>query len=529
MPPESSSALVHASGCFLALDKYEDEALDETVNLQAPALVARLIPASAAKPTAGTATARSTPEAPQRSKWTATTLPPGAKPNTPKSQSTTRISILGGSPGRSSLTSWRTIFRQLIAILALQGLYQVRWIFTIHTDLCPLVWTRIWAWVQRLDTYRELVGAIIPFSETDAYDLYIRSIIKREFPTPVLSLTTPGVRVVVARAWLLLSVGRAQAPGLSAVVRFLHEDTESTHPANLAEYIEASGVNDFTSLVIRHIEWILASSVAVDRLFDLSGIFRILMSLVPSRSPVYAALLNKGIITAITNIIRHYSVSHSEQAGELLPQCFTLLERAFDTAPSFECQAIDWREDGHKDFCPRLRVQAGWFPAQEERFMQALIHHAYELNIDSWCAEEVGFMHAHPSESYYLFCDYTQSVPVLQVRSVRAEPPPDPNASPESAAQWEDQLARAARSCGRMQLLVALEANGTRSHRRMAPLRSATAEILEGLARIAAGMNVHSPPGRAIGTRGCEVSGRITELTEERRGRGDDRIEWMYL
>ncbi|KAJ6600218.1 hypothetical protein B0H10DRAFT_1958791 [Mycena sp. CBHHK59/15] len=41
------------------------------VNLEAPALVARLTPENATKPTAGTSTARSTPAAPQKAKWTA--------------------------------------------------------------------------------------------------------------------------------------------------------------------------------------------------------------------------------------------------------------------------------------------------------------------------------------------------------------------------------------------------------------------------------------------------------------------------
>ncbi|KAJ6524895.1 hypothetical protein DFH09DRAFT_1095911 [Mycena vulgaris] len=86
-PPAHSFMPVAASWVSYTLDEDEDEALDETViirsfdsrhltveelvNLQAPALVARLTPASAAKLTAGTSTARSTPEAPQSSKWTA--------------------------------------------------------------------------------------------------------------------------------------------------------------------------------------------------------------------------------------------------------------------------------------------------------------------------------------------------------------------------------------------------------------------------------------------------------------------------
>ncbi|KAJ6591967.1 hypothetical protein B0H10DRAFT_2233088 [Mycena sp. CBHHK59/15] len=45
-------------------------AIKVLVNLEAPALVARLTPENATKPTAGTSTARSTPAAPQKAKWT---------------------------------------------------------------------------------------------------------------------------------------------------------------------------------------------------------------------------------------------------------------------------------------------------------------------------------------------------------------------------------------------------------------------------------------------------------------------------
>ncbi|KAJ6569911.1 hypothetical protein B0H10DRAFT_1964926 [Mycena sp. CBHHK59/15] len=47
-------------------------AIEVLVNLEAPALVARLTPENATKPTAGTSTAHSTPAAPQKVKWTAT-------------------------------------------------------------------------------------------------------------------------------------------------------------------------------------------------------------------------------------------------------------------------------------------------------------------------------------------------------------------------------------------------------------------------------------------------------------------------
>ncbi|KAJ6623807.1 hypothetical protein B0H10DRAFT_2213171 [Mycena sp. CBHHK59/15] len=46
-------------------------AIEVLVNLEAPALVGRLTPENATKPTAGTSTARSTPAAPQKAKWTA--------------------------------------------------------------------------------------------------------------------------------------------------------------------------------------------------------------------------------------------------------------------------------------------------------------------------------------------------------------------------------------------------------------------------------------------------------------------------
>lgn len=123
------------------------------------------------------------------------------------------------------------------------------------------------------------------------------------------------------------------------------------------------------------------------------------------------------------------------------------------------------------------------FSARERSFLHARVHHDYQTTIMESCFERITFMHQHPGQQFYLLFDYTHGFERPQVRSVAA--PPDPTPSEGSAAQWADHVARAARSGGRMDLLVVLVADGSHIRRRMAPVRTPTSALHNGLTQIA--------------------------------------------
>ncbi|KAJ7353050.1 hypothetical protein DFH08DRAFT_59139 [Mycena albidolilacea] len=149
---------------------------------------------------------------------------------------------------------------------------------------------------------------------------------------------------------------------------------------------------------------------------------------------------------------------------------------------STACQAVDWRDGQHSLLCSRPRaLLPGPLTARERAFLHALIHHAYERYIMHFCLQKIAFMHARRGDQYYLVFDYTKVPQTGEVHSVGMGPPPDPNPSDASAAEWEDQLARAARSGWPMNPVVVLLADGKRTYRRMAALRSRTSALHDGL------------------------------------------------
>ncbi|KAJ7433075.1 hypothetical protein B0H11DRAFT_2377101 [Mycena galericulata] len=192
---------------------------------------------------------------------------------------------------------------------------------------------------------------------------------------------------------------------------------------------------------------------------------------------------------------------------------------------SVECQSIDWRVDGHRAICQRLRplrlAEYALPSTRDNSFLHALIHRFHEVHIVAWCIEKVNFMYLHPGVPFYVLCDCTRG-PAIMVLHACAQPPPDPARSDASAAQWEDQVARMVRSGGRMDIAVVLVAVGTRKVRRMAALRTDTSALNDALARIAAGL----PSGLDRATVESSVRNQVDEALQKRRDRADDKIEW---
>jgi type IV secretory pathway TrbF-like protein len=134
--------------------------------------------------------------------------------------------------------------------------------------------------------------------------------------------------------------------------------------------------------------------------------------------------------------------------------------------------------------------------------------------------DKIIFLHHFPAGQFYLLFDYTQGFDRPQVRSVDA--PPDPNPSQASARQWADQVARAARSRGRLDLVVVLVADGARISRCMVPVRSPTSALHDGVRQIAARI----PPGADLEALKSQIYGDVSVLLQEQ---GDHRPLWQRL
>ncbi|KAF8140797.1 hypothetical protein K438DRAFT_698578 [Mycena galopus ATCC 62051] len=194
---------------------------------------------------------------------------------------------------------------------------------------------------------------------------------------------------------------------------------------------------------------------------------------------------------------------------------------------STACQALDWYEDGHRDVCKHLRnlrlAEPETLSARDRSFLLALVHYDHEKHLRRSCVDKIAFMHQNPGKQSYLLFNYTGEFEGPQVHSV--DSPPDPNPSEESAAQWADQVARAARSGGRLNLVVVLVADGKHVSRRMVPVRSPTSEFHHGLSQIAARI----PPGADFAVLRPRIQEDALSLLRERKKRGEHRPVWQRL
>ncbi|KAF8192679.1 hypothetical protein K438DRAFT_1762026 [Mycena galopus ATCC 62051] len=482
------------------------------------------------------------------------------------------------------------------AALALQELSWCTewWGNGIPEELGPDLWPRIWNWIKFLDEYRDSVQGIMPLSAKDTYAGYAKIIHNFQLHKNTMAQVhdTPGVRLVMARAWVLIAlvalILRSER-GIHercfvSIVRFLDEDPLSAQPKNMQEYVEGAGgtVDEFAALVMEHVERTQAPPddggypTGESSAFFLWGLLDLLVEGDDGHGPLNRALLNRGIVGAVTHLLSIYPggdsgakdsiryllqtvlprslVSHSvlsviqaspPPANALFdnpkplrdPQLFAAWQTFNEMAAANNQVFQEYNLGGYKSIracdnmkfrfqcgrlCRRKEIKRypGLFTDRERYFLNALIHHGYETRLKLICMQTVAFMHTHPGEELYLVLDYTKAPHMVELRTVSAASP-DPNPSDGSAAQWEDQLARAAHSGGRMELVVVLVGNGRQTYQYMVPIRRRTSELHDGLQRIAAGI----PAGADSGP---EVEQQVEYLLKDHRESGDDRIEWNF-
>ncbi|KAJ7321124.1 hypothetical protein DFH08DRAFT_1086034 [Mycena albidolilacea] len=192
-------------------------------------------------------------------------------------------------------------------------------------------------------------------------------------------------------------------------------------------------------------------------------------------------------------------------------------------------RSVDWRDGGHRLHCSRLRAlrrDPTPLSTRERSFVRALAHHVYETSLKVLCLMKIACMHEHRGGQSYLLLGYTAGPGSVAMCSVDEHPPPDPHPSDPSATQWADQVARPARSGGRMDLVVVLVADATgRRRRRMTPIRGRTSALHGGLRRIVAEL----PPDADSSNLRPEIKWQVQSLIEDRGDSGDDRIELAVL
>ncbi|KAJ7078775.1 hypothetical protein C8R44DRAFT_825108 [Mycena epipterygia] len=160
---------------------------------------------------------------------------------------------------------------------------------------------------------------------------------------------------------------------------------------------------------------------------------------------------------------------------------------------SADCQKIDWSEY-HGKSCDRLcsyrLCEMQPFRARERSFLRALLNHDYTASKSLIIQKQALFMATHPGEAFVTLFDYTKGHG--QVRVVSAENPIWARYF-GGQMQWQNDIARAVRAEGRMELHAMLMRDGADLRCFGIPLRTQTSHMHLTLQRIARYIKVDAP------------------------------------
>ncbi|KAJ7088116.1 hypothetical protein C8R44DRAFT_819495 [Mycena epipterygia] len=140
---------------------------------------------------------------------------------------------------------------------------------------------------------------------------------------------------------------------------------------------------------------------------------------------------------------------------------------------SKQCQTVDWKS-GHRQACHRINMVSRDEPenlsARDRSFLRALLDIDYKrIRIDI-LQRELEFMDEFPTEILCIVFDYTPGQ--MQLHLIPAS---------QLGSELEDDVARAERSNGRIQLHLASISNGRSKCNRLFPMHSSSTALADGL------------------------------------------------
>ncbi|KAJ7492952.1 hypothetical protein B0H11DRAFT_975399 [Mycena galericulata] len=195
----------------------------------------------------------------------------------------------------------------------------------------PLLWPRVWKWMEVLVLYRHCLPPPIP-SESEMTMLLIPTIISffTEPETdyaPVIS-ATPGVRLFFAQSWGGW-IAHADMRGLGCASFFISRETFDS-PTNLEEYIHGVGgtATDLCSLVMRQINFFASHPYTQERPLYIKAVTSFVIAL-RDKAGLLDILLECGLMRAIITVVIALSGSDIQyDTGDLINHCFSILHNA---------------------------------------------------------------------------------------------------------------------------------------------------------------------------------------------------------
>ncbi|KAJ7754331.1 hypothetical protein DFH07DRAFT_773730 [Mycena maculata] len=128
-------------------------------------------------------------------------------------------------------------------------------------DLGPALWPRVWPWTFFMHEYRDYLGAASVFWEPMTYTRFLLFVSEIYGPHPIRGVisSTPGFRVLMARAWTVLPGLEGEKWKSVSLVPYRHH-----YPVHFAEMVEGAGgtLDDLASLVLHHIDVVVHGNLS---------------------------------------------------------------------------------------------------------------------------------------------------------------------------------------------------------------------------------------------------------------------------
>ncbi|KAJ7688177.1 hypothetical protein B0H17DRAFT_1069093 [Mycena rosella] len=120
---------------------------------------------------------------------------------------------------------------------------------------------------------------------------------------------------------------------------------------------------------------------------------------------------------------------------------------------SGNCQALDWREGGHRSLCaPELHYSLNEFQDfswHDRTFMRAILTHDYRNSLPQITRGRAEYSRTSPGETNFVLFSYLSGIAQIRVKPAQSAPP-----QLRTSREWDDAVTRIANSAGRAELHV---------------------------------------------------------------------------
>ncbi|KAJ6498647.1 hypothetical protein DFH09DRAFT_1446420 [Mycena vulgaris] len=193
--------------------------------------------------------------------------------------------------------------------------------------------------IQFLHVYWECLDHTLHrrFSKYTTYSLFLMVVLALDTDAQTSQAidATPGVRMIVAHAWVLVldTHNDQRERRLRDVGRFLQLILKPSLLANFEEIVDGVGGSlfDLAVIVVKHIRHVVPaadSPTSVATIHNLSGIFKLLIA-APHHPPdtrLRSYLVDNGIVTTLVTLIRALAAGTTPLAPKIMFSAFSMLD-----------------------------------------------------------------------------------------------------------------------------------------------------------------------------------------------------------